>query len=48
MNAEVRAAEAQVSADPDATAALEAPQAVPPASAIGGADYNGANQPDRA
>ncbi|GAA2865054.1 paraslipin [Actinoplanes cyaneus] len=48
VNAEVKAAEAQVSADPDATAALEAPQPVPPSSAIGGADYNGANQPERA
>ncbi|BCY06814.1 SPFH domain-containing protein [Actinoplanes sp. L3-i22] len=48
VNAEVRAAEAQVSGDPDKTAALPVAPPVPPASAIGGADYNGANQPERA
>ncbi|GAA4600299.1 regulator of protease activity HflC (stomatin/prohibitin superfamily) [Actinoplanes octamycinicus] len=47
VNAEVREAEAQVSGDSEQTAALPAAPAVPPASAIGGADYNGAAQPER-
>ena len=49
VNAQVRAAEAQVSGD-RGQAALPAPEAIPPAAALGGADYNGvANQePERA
>ncbi|AEV82828.1 hypothetical protein ACWT_1809 [Actinoplanes sp. SE50] len=41
VNDEVREAEAQVSADPDVTAALGASPQVPPSSALGGADYQG-------
>src|SRR5688500_10608038 len=41
INQEVRAAEAQVSGDPDKTAALPAPEPIPPSAALGGADYNG-------
>ncbi|GIF07288.1 SPFH domain-containing protein [Actinoplanes siamensis] len=48
VNAEVRAAEAQVSGDTQETAALPASPPVPPSSAIGGADYDGERQPDRA
>jgi regulator of protease activity HflC (stomatin/prohibitin superfamily) len=48
VTAEVREAEAQVTGDPDATAALPASPQVPPAEAIGGADYNGVNQSERA
>jgi len=44
----VRAAEAQVSGDPDRTAALPAPDPIPPSAALGGADYNGVHQPERA
>ena len=44
----VRAAEAQVSGDPDRTAALPAPEPIPPSAALGGADYNGAHEPERA
>jgi len=47
VNAQVRAAEAQVSGDP-AQRGLPAPQAVPPSAALGGADYNGVGEPERA
>jgi regulator of protease activity HflC (stomatin/prohibitin superfamily) len=43
----VRVAEAQVSGD-QGQAALPAPEPVPPSAALGGADYNGAVQVDRA
>jgi len=46
VNAQVRAAEAQVSGGPT-PAALTA-DAVPPSSALGSADYNGAGEPERA
>jgi regulator of protease activity HflC (stomatin/prohibitin superfamily) len=39
---EVRAAEAQVSGDPGATAALPAPEPIPSSAALGSADFNGA------
>ncbi|GAA0465690.1 paraslipin [Paractinoplanes deccanensis] len=42
INEAVREAEAQVSGDPDRTAALPAPEPIPPSAALGGADYNGA------
>ena len=41
------AAEAQVSGDPGQRG-LPAPQAVPPSAALGGADYNGVGEPERA
>ena len=47
VNAQVRAAEAQVSGD-SGPKGLPAPQAMPPAAALGGADYNGAGQLERA
>jgi regulator of protease activity HflC (stomatin/prohibitin superfamily) len=47
VNAQVRAAEAQVSGDGGAKG-LPAPQAVPPSAALGGADYNGVGEPERA
>ena len=48
VTAEVRAAEAQVSGEPDRTAALPAPEAIPPSAALGGADYNGVAERERA
>lgn len=47
VNAQVRAAEAQVSGD-SGPKGLPAPQAVPPSAALGGADYNGVGEPERA
>ncbi|AGZ40514.1 SPFH domain-containing protein [Actinoplanes friuliensis] len=47
VNAQVRAAEAQVTGG-DGPKGLPAPDAVPPASALGSADYNGAGEPERA
>ncbi|MFI7543398.1 SPFH domain-containing protein [Actinoplanes sp. NPDC049599] len=47
VNAQVRAAEAQVSGD-GRPKSLPAPEAVPPSAALGGADYNGVGEPDRA
>ncbi|MDT5034011.1 MAG: hypothetical protein QOC94_4182 [Actinoplanes sp.] len=47
VNAQVRAAEAQVSGD-RGQSALPAPEAIPPAAALGSADYNGAVEPERA
>jgi regulator of protease activity HflC (stomatin/prohibitin superfamily) len=48
----VRTAEAQVSGDPAATSAeapaLPAPDPIPPTAALGGADYNGAQQREQA
>ena len=41
VDEQVRVAEAQVSGDPDRTAALPAPDPIPPSAALGGADYNG-------
>ena len=46
VNAQVRAAEAQVSGD--RPAAISAPEAIPPSTALGSADYNGAGDPERA
>jgi hypothetical protein len=43
----VRVAEAQVSGD-KGQAALPAPDVIPPAAALGSADYNGAAEPERA
>ena len=48
VSAEVRAAEAQVSGEPDRTAALPAPEPIPPSAALGGADYNGVAERERA
>jgi regulator of protease activity HflC (stomatin/prohibitin superfamily) len=51
VSEQVREAEAQVSGNrPPATttAALPAPEAVPPSAALGAADYNGAGEPERA
>jgi len=48
VDRQVRAAEAQVSGDPDRTAALPAPEPIPPSAALGGADYNGVPERDRA
>ena len=48
VDAAVRAAEAQVSSDQGQQAALPAPEPVPPSAALGGADYNGATQVERA
>jgi regulator of protease activity HflC (stomatin/prohibitin superfamily) len=48
VDEQVRAAEAQVSGDPDRTAALPAPDAIPPSAALGGADYNGVAERERA
>ena len=47
VNAQVRAAEAQVSGD-RAPKSLTAPDPVPPAAALGSADYNNAGEPERA
>ncbi|MEV6601082.1 SPFH domain-containing protein [Actinoplanes sp. NPDC051346] len=47
VNAQVRAAEAQASGD-SGTAALPAPETIPPSAALGAADYNGAGEPERA
>lgn len=47
VNAQVRAAEAQVSGD-RAPKGLPAPEPVPPSAALGSADYNGAGEPERA
>ena len=47
VNQSVRAAEAQVSSD-QGPRSLPAPDAVPPAAALGSADYNGAGEPERA
>src|SRR4051812_11308883 len=44
----VRVAEAQVSGDPSRTAALPAPEPIPSSAALGGADYNGVRDPERA
>jgi regulator of protease activity HflC (stomatin/prohibitin superfamily) len=44
----VRVAEAQVSGDQSQSAALSAPEPVPPSAALGSADYNGAGEPERA
>src|SRR4051794_925156 len=44
----VRVAEAQVSGDPGRTAALPAPDRIPPSAALGGADYNGVSERERA
>jgi regulator of protease activity HflC (stomatin/prohibitin superfamily) len=48
VSAEVRAAEAEVSGGPDRTAALPAPEPIPPSAALGGADYNGVAERERA
>src|SRR3982751_1842941 len=48
VDEQVRVAEAQVSGDPDRTAALPAPDPIPPSAALGGADYNGAAGRERA
>src|SRR3954462_5565286 len=48
VNAQVRAAEAQVSGDPNRTAALPAPDRIPPSAALGGADHNGGAERERA
>ncbi|MCO8275057.1 SPFH/Band 7/PHB domain protein, partial [Actinoplanes sp. TRM 88003] len=48
VNDQVRVAEAQVSGDPDKTAALPAPEPIPPSAALGGADYNGVVDRERA
>ncbi|MFG1606221.1 SPFH domain-containing protein [Actinoplanes sp. NPDC049265] len=47
VNAQVRQAEAQVSGD-NAPKGLPAPDPVPPSAALGGADYNGVQQQERA
>jgi hypothetical protein len=47
VNAQVRAAEAQVSGD-TGPRSLPAPEPVPPSAALGSADYNGAGEPERA
>jgi len=47
VNAQVRAAEAQVSGD-SGPRSLPSPQAVPPSAALGGADYNGVGESERA
>ena len=47
VNAQVRAAEAQVSGD-RGQQALPASDPVPPSAALGSADYNGAGEPERA
>jgi regulator of protease activity HflC (stomatin/prohibitin superfamily) len=47
VNAQVRAAEAQVSGDAGPRS-LPAPDPIPPAAALGSADYNGAGEPERA
>jgi regulator of protease activity HflC (stomatin/prohibitin superfamily) len=47
VNAQVRAAEAQVSGD-NAQRGLPAPPTMPPSAALGGAEYNGAGEPERA
>ncbi len=47
VNAQVRAAEAQVSGD-NGPKGLPVSQAVPPSAALGGADYNGVGEPERA
>ncbi|MEU8230656.1 SPFH domain-containing protein [Actinoplanes sp. NPDC048967] len=47
VNAQVRAAEAQVSGD-SGPRGLPAPSTVPPSAALGGADYNGVGEPERA
>jgi regulator of protease activity HflC (stomatin/prohibitin superfamily) len=47
VNAQVRAAEAQVSGD-NGPRGLPAPEPVPPSAALGSADYNGAGEPERA
>src|SRR3982750_1603425 len=48
VNDQVREAEAQVSGDPDKAAALPAPEPIPPSAALGGADYNGVVDRERA
>src|SRR3954468_7305800 len=48
VDEQVRLAEAQVSAGPDRTAALPAPEPIPPPAALGGADYNGVADRERA
>jgi regulator of protease activity HflC (stomatin/prohibitin superfamily) len=48
VDEQVRVAEAQVSGDPDRTAALPAPEPIPPSAALGGADYNGVAERERA
>jgi regulator of protease activity HflC (stomatin/prohibitin superfamily) len=48
VDEQVRVAEAQVSGDPDRTAALPAPEPIPPSAALGGADYNGVSTRDHA
>ena len=47
VHAQVRAAEAQVAGD-SGPKGLPAPEPIPPAAALGGADYNGAGQQERA
>ncbi|WP_306216019.1 SPFH domain-containing protein [Actinoplanes sp. RD1] len=47
VNAQVREAEAQVSGD-TGPKGLPAPETIPPSSALGAADYNGAGEPERA
>jgi regulator of protease activity HflC (stomatin/prohibitin superfamily) len=47
VNAQVRAAEAQVSGD-QGPKGLPAPEQIPPAAALGSADYNGAGEAERA
>ncbi|GLY93684.1 SPFH domain-containing protein [Actinoplanes sp. NBRC 103695] len=48
VSKQVREAEAQVSGNSDAPKGLPAPEPVPPSAALGGADYNGAQQQERA
>jgi hypothetical protein len=48
VNNQVREAEEQVSGGPDRTAALPAPDPIPPSAALGGADYNGVAERERA
>ena len=47
VDAQVRAAEAQVSGD-SGQRGLPAPPTMPPSAALGGAEFNGAGEPDRA
>ncbi|HET6534137.1 MAG TPA: SPFH/Band 7/PHB domain protein, partial [Actinoplanes sp.] len=47
VNEQVRVAEAQVSSD-SGPKGLPAPEPIPPSAALGGADYNGVAQQDRA
>jgi regulator of protease activity HflC (stomatin/prohibitin superfamily) len=48
VDAQVRAAEAQVTGGDRNTRGLPAPEPVPPAEALGSADYHGAGEPERA